>query len=246
MNSKKFNELIKTEGLGVSVIKLLMGDITSSIDILKIVKDNCISIPDILFYSNFEAVMEGLTEKKVNAKKVGEKLAQSEYGSKTGMVLLKYVYSFETPQKGKCMAYLMDAVSKDFITPTECMRLCRYIYNLSLNSLLLLKNNVHKKTINTSIDDYPYINELKNNGLMYESSGSGLSFELDAFLLDKYSLSYDDENKYGGYIEKYKGIPDFSDFPQVPVYIISGSEPYMQDVNNMSSISVEGSTLKLG
>lgn len=239
------------EKLFETVLKILMGDVSSVIDTLNIIRNYCKSIPDKIFYNNLQAMMLDMDHNKTSAKKVGTILAKSEYGFDSGLVLLKFLYSFETPQKGKCMAYLLDSVSKEFITPMECMRLCRYLNDISLMSLIYLKNNVSKKTVQGSIEVYPYIMELKNNGLMYENSGSGLSFELDAFLLDKYSLSYDEDNKYGSYSEKYKGIPDISSFPEIPVYLSAGSEPYMNSISTDKTslehiFSVEETTLKIG
>ena len=132
------NNKDNTDDLYELSLKVLMGDVSSAVDIMKTIKKNCKSIPDKIFYRNLEMVMKGMDEKKTSSKKVAEKLARCEYGSNTGVVLLKYIYSFEIPDKGKCMAYLMDAVSKDFIHPIECMRLCKYINNTSLKGLLYL------------------------------------------------------------------------------------------------------------
>ncbi len=241
----------KEEDIFEIALRILMGDYTSLVDFLKLLKDKCVTIPDMLFYRNFEKVMLGLDEKKTSAKMVGEKLAQSEYGSNVGVVLINYICSFESSEKGKCMAYLMDATSKGFITPSECIRFCRYLKDVSLGGLLYLKNNVHKKTVRGDMEDYPYILELKNNGLMYNNSGVGSSFELDAYLLDKYSLSYDDDEKYGGYSEKLKGLPGLSEFPPVPVYISGGTEPYMnglseRDTSLKKNFLVEDGILKIG
>ena len=68
-----------------------------------------------------------------------------------------------------------------------------------------------------------------------------------------YSLSYDDEHKYGGYSDKYIGIPDINDFPEVPVYLSAGSEKYMKGISNENlsldkvvSVPEGSSTLKIG
>lgn len=250
MSNTNLISLVEKDGIDEVVIKMLMGDVTSSVDLLKIIKTNCKSIPDKLFYKNVEMVMKGLDDKKTIARKVGERLAKSEYGYDVGIVLLKYIYSLELPQKGRAMAYLLDAVSKDFIEPNECMRLCRYINIISFRSLLFVRENVSKKRIHETLEDHAYITELEKNGLLYNCSGSGLAFDLDAYLLDKYSLSYDDENKYGGFADKFKGIPSLDSFPTKPVYLSTGDVPYMSGKDNNTTnvkdqIDVDGEVLTI-
>lgn len=59
------------------------------------------------------------------------------------------------------------------------------------------------------------IKELKNNALMYDACDDGIAFELEAYYLDKFALSYDDD-KYG-YSSKRDGIPEDDKLPKVVV-----------------------------
>lgn len=54
-------------------------------------------------------------------------------------MLLKYLESYEYPEKGKCMAYLLDSLSHDFISVDECLLFCKLIKDLSVPALMFLK-----------------------------------------------------------------------------------------------------------
>lgn len=47
---------------------------------------------------------------------------------------------------------------------------------------------------------------------MYDACDDGIAFELEAYYLDKFALSYDDD-KYG-YSSKRDGIPRMINFPK--------------------------------
>lgn len=173
------------------------------------------SIPDYLFYRNLEAVLKRIDKNGTAKRKVGKKLADSAYGDNYGYTLLRYIHSYEHESKGVFMANLLDAVSKDFISSNDCFRYCKTINDISLISLFFLKENVLKKELfDLKTYDRNSLNELKRNDLMYDSDSGGIAFELDAFLLDKYGLSYQEE-KYS-YRDKYAGIPTLAEFPDRP------------------------------
>lgn len=178
------------------------------------------SIPDMLFYKNVECLFEGLNEKETAKRKVSRKLANSNYGADSGYILMKYLQSYEYPQKGKCMAYLLDALSHELIDIDECLYYCKTLKDVSLPALIYLKENVHKMVIYNINDSNRYlIKELERNNLMYEAAKNGIAFEREAFVLDKFALSYGTE-KYR-YNEKMEGIPRNEDFPKVPVHLIT-------------------------
>lgn len=188
-------------------------------------KKIAMSIPSYLFYHNFKSVIEGLEDKNTVSRKVGKKLAQSSYGEEYGYTLLHYINAYEHKDKGTFMAYLIDSVSKDFITPNECFLYCKIINDVSLRSLFFLRDNVKKMELCNPIEYMDIINELKRNGLMYDSC-NGYAFELEAFFLDKYSLSYETE-KYS-YFEKMGGIPQLNKFPRVTQVLRVGETAYRE------------------
>lgn len=163
-----------------------------------------------------ECMLNGLDKKGTIKRKVGKKLAESNYGADSGFMLLKYLESYEYPEKGKCMAYLLDSLSRDFISVDECLLFCKLIKDLSVSALMFLKKNVHKSVLYHITEENLFlIKELKNNALMYDACDNGIAFELEAYYLDKFALSYDDD-KYG-YSSKRDGIPEDDKLPKVVV-----------------------------
>lgn len=198
-----------------TMIGVLSGDI-NPLDVLVELQKIGKSIPDILFYKNIECMLNGLDKKGTIKRKVGKKLAESNYGADSGFMLLKYLESYEYPEKGKCMAYLLDSLSRDFISVDECLLFCKLIKDLSVSALMFLKKNVHKSVLYHITEENLFlIKELKNNALMYDACDNGIAFELEAYYLDKFALSYDDD-KYG-YSSKRDGIPEDDKLPKVVV-----------------------------
>lgn len=130
-------------------------------------------------------------------------------------MLLKYLESYEYPEKGKCMAYLLDSLSRDFISVDECLLFCKLIKDLSVPALMFLKRMFIRVFYITLRKKTFLIKELKNNALMYDACDNGIAFELEAYYLDKFALSYDDD-KYG-YSSKRDGIPEDDKLPKVVV-----------------------------
>ena len=204
-----------------TMIGVLSGDI-NPLDVLVELQKIGKSIPDqtdkfeVLFYKNIECMLNGLDKKGTIKRNVGEKLAESSYGADSGFMLLKYLESYEYPEKGKCMAYLLDSLSHDFISVNECLLFCKLIKDLSVPALMFLKKNVHKSVLYHITEENSFlIKELKNNALMYDACDDGIAFELEAYYLDKFALSYDDD-KYG-YSSKRDGIPEDDKLPKVVV-----------------------------
>ena len=171
-----------------TMIGVLTGDINLP-DVLVELQKIGKSIPDILFYKNIECMLDGLDKKGTIKRKVGKKLAESNYGADSGFMLLKYLESYEYPEKGKCMAYLLDSLSRDFISVDECLLFCKLIKDLSVPALMFLKKNVHKSVLyHITEENFFLIKELKNNALMYDACDNGIAFELEAYYLDKFAL----------------------------------------------------------
>ena len=149
-----------------TMIDVLSGDI-NPLDILVRLQKIGKSIPDILFYKNIECMLNGLDKKGTIKRKVGKKLAESNYGADLGFMLLKYLESYEYPEKGKCMAYLLDSLSHDFISVDECLLFCKLIKDLSVPALMFLKKNVHKSVLYHITEENLFlIKELKNPGFL--------------------------------------------------------------------------------
>lgn len=94
--------------------------------------------------------------------------------------------------------------------------ICKLIKDLSVPALMFLKKNVHKSVLYHITEENSFlIKELKNNALMYDACDDGIAFEIEAYYLDKFALSYDDD-KYG-YSSKRDGIPEDDKLPKVVV-----------------------------
>ncbi len=203
--------------------KAFLGDYTSIIDILNEIKEMCTSISDKIFYKKFESLMLGLESKGTDSEYIRKKLSNSSYSNDYAEVLLNYINKFESSEKSEYMVNLLDSVCHDYITPDECMMFCWYLTKISLLSINYLKRNINKITIHGNVDSKTDMNviELLNNGLMYDSENNGISFNEQAFLFDKYCLSYLDESKYKNYDNKMSGIP--KEFPDAPHNLVFAS-----------------------
>ena len=218
MNNKDLTEDFSASNVYETLTGLLSGDIGAGVKLMEIGINSIKSIPDYLFYRNLTAVLSELKSKGTANRKVGKKLAESAYGEKYGYTLLHYIHEYEHEQKGGFMAHLLDAVSHNFISPDDCFRYCKMLNDISLASLCFLKENVHKRALQNSVQsNRNYIDELKRNGLMYDSDKEGAAFELEAYLLDKFALSYETE-KYN-YSDLYGGIPHMESFPKRPQFL---------------------------
>lgn len=216
------NEIIPKKDMSIAdkcemICGFLSGDFTNVLKLVETCIDTAKSIPDYLFYRNLRAVILELENKETAKRKVGKKLAKSEYGAKYGYVLLHYIISYENEEKGIFLAHLLDSLSWGYITTEECFAYCKFIMDVSLGSLIYLKNNIKKVVLYNFDDSRCYVNELFRNSLMYDSERNGKAFSREAYYLDKFALSYNDE-KYS-YRNKDDDIPDPEDLPKSPTYL---------------------------
>lgn len=214
----------------VELIKAFTGTLSGEVDVFALAdlaKNGVDSIHNYMFNRKLKMVLGELKKKGTVDRKVGEILAKSNYGPEYGYTLLHYIDQFEHIDKGRFLAYLLDATSKNFITAEECFRFCKILNSVSLSSLYYLKQNVTKRVLyEVDYSNKSCVNELLTNDLMYESYNNGYAFSLTAHYLDKYSLSYEDESRYRNYSEKMGDIPPLDKFPEEPERIVSGSIPY--------------------
>lgn len=195
------------------------------IQLINTAKEGIGDIRNFLFVHNLEAVINGIQKNETITRKIGKKLAKSDYGEEYGYALLHYIDAYEHRDKGSYMAQLLDSASKDFISPNELFIYCKILEDVSLRSLCFLKDNIQKKIIyNYEREDKACINELLLHDLMYEAE-KGYAFSLTGFFLDKYGLSYKEE-RYKNYGEKMGDIPELKKFPKVPVSILSEGTDY--------------------
>lgn len=201
---------------------VMQGSITDFASLMMNISNSIKNVSDALFYRTLKQFMEGIEEKETYKRKIGKKLAESAYSTEYGFVLLKYIDSFETAEKGKYLSYLLDSLSKDLISVEQCFCYADIIRNVSLSGLRFIKNNISNKVFSK----YNIVfEELNRYDLLYDANEGGKAFELKAYYIDKFSLSYCDE-KY-----KYNGeddyIPQRSDFPRKTIALaISQGAPY--------------------
>lgn len=191
------------------------------IQLISAAKEGIYDIKNLVFVRNLEAFVKGVEENGTNARKIGKMLAKSDYGAEYGWVLLKLLDSYETCDKGRILSMITDSMTKGFISPNDAFRYAALIRDISYRSLLFLKNNVKKGVLyKISYEDKMCINELLRYDLMYTTENDGYAFHKQAFYIDKFGLSYLDEEKYS-YSEKDGGIPPKEKFPKMPVNIVS-------------------------
>lgn len=219
----------------IKFLSSTQGDVISGAELVSDAAKLIESIPGRIFYHNFKFFMEGLDTCNTVRRKIGEKLAESDYGDEYGYAILKYIGDFEHADKGTYLACLIDAATKDFITPNEAIEFARIIDRVSLTSLIFLRDNVEKKVLQKPENLYA-INELKANNLVYDANSGGYAFELEAFKTNAYSISYLDDKSHR--------IPELNEFPDGVSYLVTGQgEPYRGWKKEDSP--VEGSELVL-
>ncbi|MBD5456848.1 MAG: hypothetical protein HDR23_10390 [Lachnospiraceae bacterium] len=202
-------------------IKTVSGDGVSTIQFLAKVKEFASSIRDIMFYKKVEVLMRELENRDADRREIGKALAKSDYGSECGFALLKYIDDFESVEKGKYLANLLDSLSKGFISTQDCLTYARLLKDVSLTGLHFIKSNIGTKIFDESFT----LKELLRFDLVYKVNNGGYAFEYMAYYLDKFALSYCDE-KYK-YNEEKDYIPSREMFPaKVAIISASQGEPY--------------------
>lgn len=214
----KYQEII---GITELFSEAITGNGISAVQFLMKTKEIVSSIRDVMFYNKIDVFINELETKNTDKRKMGELLAKSDYKEEYGFVLLKYIDDFESTEKGKFLAYLLDALSKEFISVRDCFIYARLLKDISLSGLLFIKSNISNRVFKDDI----IFKELQRYNLVYEANEGGYAFEYTAYYLDKYALSYCNE-KY-----KYNGekdyIPSREKFPaKVSAIAISQGEPY--------------------
>ena len=219
----------------IKFLSTTQGDVVSGAELVSDAAKLIASIPGRLFYHNFKSFMDGLNTCNTVRRKIGKRLTESDYGDGYGYVLLKYIGDFEHVDKGTYLACLIDAVTKDYISPNETMEYARIIDRVSLTSLIFLRDNVEKKILQKP-DNLYAINELKANNLIYDANSGGYAFELEAFKINAYAISYLDDKPHR--------IPELNEFPDGISYLVTGQgEPYRGW--KKENVPVEGSKLIL-
>lgn len=223
-------QTMKKEDAIEKLVKMFVGLLSGengALEIAAFTKESVGSIREHMFNRKLNIVMNELQCNGTIGRKVGKILAESNYGEEYGYTLLHYIDAYEHIDKGRMMAYLLDATSKKFITPDECFRFCKILDDVSLSSLCFLKQNITKRVLyNVDEKDRACIKELRMYDLVYDSENNGNAFSLTGYLLDKYALSYNDEEKYRNYSEKMGDIPSLEQFPKIPVTLVSEGIPY--------------------
>lgn len=199
----------------ITLSEALNGDPKGILDIIKTVEELPGNFRDKIFTYNLKKFLTGIVEKGANGRLVGRLLADSGYGDEYGIALLKLIDSMDMGEKARYLSFLCDSVSKGFVTPDECFIYGRLLRDLSPKSLQFIKINIGNKEFSNKTNE---IEELLSYNLMYETD-NGYAFNKKAYYLDKFAISYCDEEKY-----KYNGmkdiIPDDDKFPKASTYLI--------------------------
>jgi len=213
--------LQNTTEIVVAFEKVMEGNAIGVFQLLDKIRKSVNCIRDAMFYEKISALMNELDSHQTDKRKIGELLAKSDYCKDYGFALLKYIDDFESIDKGRYLAHLLDSLSKDFITAQECFIYARLLKDVYLNGLLFVKNNVSSRRFDKNL----ILRELFRYNLMYEANEGGYAFEIIAYYLDKFALSYCVEKyKYNGE-EDY--IPSKEKFPKrVSSIVISQGKPY--------------------
>lgn len=207
--------VISIAELSVVLGEALDGNTSGILEIVKAVEELPANFRDKIFIYNLQRFLNGLDEKGTCGRKVGKILAKSGYDEEYGIALLKLIDSMDMGEKAKYLSYLCDSVSKDFVTSDECFMYGRLLRDLTPGSIQFIKNNIGNKEFSSKTNE---ITELLSYDLMYDTD-NGYAFSRKAYHLDKFAISYCDEEKY-----KYNGekdiIPDDDKFPKASRFLI--------------------------
>lgn len=211
----KGNHIISIVELAVTLGEALNGDISGICEIVKTVEELPANFRDKIFIYNLQKFLYGLDEKGTCGRKIGEILAKSDYGEEYGITLLKLIDSMDMGEKAKYLSYLCDSTAKGFVSSDDCFMYGRLLRDLTPGSIRFIKNSIGNKEFSNKTNE---ITELLSYDLMY-GTDNGYAFSEKAYLLDKYAISYCDEEKY-----KYNGekdiIPDDDKYPKASTFLL--------------------------
>lgn len=176
-------------------VEALLGDPVSLAKILISIGNCPVFISQQIFLENFIAILEGSFYSEEDARKFSALLAEGGDKENKAKRVVKIIDGLDSEKKAKFIINLTRSLLAGFINVTDYLRLCSAVRNTLEEDLLFLQQNIAKDEIEASVETM----SLAGNGLMYMSvigEPCFYSFLLSAKLLDKYGLSYGDEEKY--------------------------------------------------
>ena len=186
-------------------LSAICGNSKSVANIVLFASENILSLNDTLFWDDLKDFIDGVDEHKDEYRfQLSAKLVEKD----DKMRLLKIIREVQSKQQVKYIVNATRCFLAGFIEKDVYFRLCYLISSTLVEDLLFLQ-----KHISDEEREYVYginVQGLESIGLMYLSTISGgtasneynpedgnkYSFTNVAYVLDEYSLSYDDDARY--------------------------------------------------
>lgn len=184
----------------------VIGDMVSGLDgnVLSIGKliitfrNNPTLIQEKIFWRKYERFLRGIEATEEERAHFCRKLSENGRKEKNAYRLLQVINNAETLEKIDFLVNASRSYAVDFINRTEYFRMCDMITKTLYEDLIFLKENIQKDEL-YQYDDT--VQGLLNVGLMRASVmdatfGDRFVFTPFAKELDRFSLSYNDVNRY--------------------------------------------------
>lgn len=221
-NVDELSELGKD--IGSKLIEAICaGDPESLIMLGKVMLSAPVAYKNLVLYENYERYLRGVAYNEEQKRKFLSFLNTGDARTKAKRILMM-LGNIDFDYKVESLINLTKSVGYKFISERTFFRYFKLIETTLAEDLLYLKDNLCHGEVEWSES----VEELVRIGLMYETdNGKKYAFEDEAFIIDKYALSYGDE-KY-----KYNGDTDFThriNKPNKPSYLYAGVMTDMEEL----------------
>lgn len=188
-----------TEDYLPDVIDTALGDPAAAVKLVVALGKSPFLFREKMFYSKLEKFINGVYLDEKDKDKLRKKLAENENDTENVMRLISCIDKIDTEQKINYLINATRCLINDYIDRNVFFRICHIIMNTVEEDLLFLQTHIVDD--NESYDYSINVQGLLTSGLVYTSvmdvnGHSQYAFLELAKILDQYSLSSDDVNRY--------------------------------------------------
>lgn len=178
-----------------NLISSVLGDPIAVEKVIKTITNMPMFINETIFYENFRLFLSESFSCEEELRVFSQKLDEDGNKRENAKRIIKIIDSIESEKKTRYVINLTRSCIAGFLSVKDYFRLCTVVKNTILEDLDFLSQKIKEKDLELT----PETLNLSNQGLMYMSvigTPSEYSFLELAEMLDKFGISYGDEEKY--------------------------------------------------
>lgn len=208
-NEKLKSDIVETTGLFVNT---LCGDVVSACQLVNKILETSLNFRDKILMRNFFNYILNIDQSLEKGVKLLVKLfPNDEKGKKNAEKILLILDRIDNEEKLKYIANATRSCMYQDITVEEFFRIVKIIDNSYFYDLLFLSDNITKKSL---FKGNITVHALANSGLMMQCGidcndsieNQNYAFTKLGMLVDKYALSYDNEDRQRFYLKEQPKI----------------------------------------